>query len=68
MEFEKDIKITVTPSIFENLKTCVKNANPNEACGLIFGSIKEVKINQGYEYHYISQMFMTTPLSPYMSC
>ncbi|MHA1527065.1 MAG: Mov34/MPN/PAD-1 family protein [Promethearchaeota archaeon] len=57
MEFEDDIKIIALPDIFEKLKTCVKYASPNEACGLVFGSIKEVKTNQGYEYHYIGQMF-----------
>ena len=57
MEFENDIKIIAPPDIFEKLKTCVKHASPNEACGLIFGSIKEIKVKRGYEYHYIGQMF-----------
>ena len=57
MEFEKDIKFITSPDIFEKLKICVEQASPNEACGLVFGSIKEVKTDQGYEYHYIGQMF-----------
>lgn len=57
MEFEKDIKIIVVSDIFEKLKTCVKRASPNEACGLIFGIIKEVKDGEDFEYHYIGQMF-----------
>ena len=57
MEFEKDIKIIITLDIYEKLKNCVKRASPNEACGLIFGSIKELIANEGFEYHYISQIF-----------
>jgi proteasome lid subunit RPN8/RPN11 len=57
MDFLKDIKIFLTQEIFEQLTLCVKNASPYEACGLIFGDIKEIKIEEGFQYHYIGQMF-----------
>ena len=57
MEFQKDIKIIINEEIFEKLVLCVKNASPYEACGLIFGEIEEVKVEEGFQYHYIGQMF-----------
>lgn len=57
MKFQRDIKIIIEPPILEDLKECVKNAQPNEACGLIFGGIKEVKIDSGYQYHYRAKKF-----------
>ncbi len=57
MKFEKDIIIILPQDIFNDLKHCVKNANPNEACGLIFGDIKELKVDKGYQYYYIAQRF-----------
>lgn len=57
MEFQKDIKIIINEEIFEKLVLCVKNASPFEACGLIFGEIEEVKVEEGFQYHYIGQMF-----------
>jgi len=57
MKFQKDIKIIITEEIFEKLSLCVKNASPYEACGLIFGEIEEVKVEAGFQYHYIGQMF-----------
>lgn len=57
MKFEKDILIIVNQNIIDNLKICVKNASPNEACGLIFGDIKEVQVSEGFQYHYIAKKF-----------
>ena len=57
MKFEKDIVFVANHAIIENLKTCVKKASPNEACGLIFGDIKEVRVNEGFQYHYIASKF-----------
>ncbi|MFX1260247.1 MAG: hypothetical protein ACFFAN_20545, partial [Promethearchaeota archaeon] len=57
MKFQKDIKIILNQKIYENLIKCVKNASPNEACGLIFGNIKEISIPNGYQYHYLGKKF-----------
>ena len=57
MKIHKDIKIIINEEIFEKLVLCVKNASPYEACGLIFGEIEEVKVEEGFQYHYIGQMF-----------
>ena len=43
MKIQNDIKLVVANSIIHKLKECVKNAHPNEACGLIFGNIKELQ-------------------------
>ena len=57
MKFEKDIIIILPQDIAKDLKKCVKNAYPNEACGLIFGDINEFRVDEGYQYHYIAQKF-----------
>ncbi|MFX1338514.1 MAG: Mov34/MPN/PAD-1 family protein [Promethearchaeota archaeon] len=57
MKFEKDIVIILNQNIIDDLKVCVRNANPNEACGFIFGDINEVQISEGFQYHYIAQKF-----------
>jgi len=57
MKFEKDIVINIKQKIIDSLKTCVINARPNEACGLIFGDIKEIQVSEGFQYHYIAQKF-----------
>lgn len=36
---------------------CVRNASPNEACGLIFGEIKEIGYMDEFQYHYIGKQF-----------
>ena len=59
MKFEKDIKIVIDQEILATLKACVKNASPNEACGLIFGDIKQVQKpdSEEYEIHYVGKKF-----------
>jgi proteasome lid subunit RPN8/RPN11 len=57
MKFEKDIRFFLDQYIFDNMKDCVKGAKPNEACGLIFGEIKEVNVGDGFQYHYVSKKF-----------
>ncbi len=57
MKFEKDIIIIVSQKIMDDLKNCVNNASPNEACGLIFGDIKEIQVSEGFQYHYIARKF-----------
>ncbi len=57
MKFERDIKFFLTQEIFEQLKACVNNARPNEACGFIFGKVEEINKDGDFEYHYIAQKF-----------
>lgn len=57
MKFEKDITIIIKQEIFDQLKRCVKNASPNEACGFIFGTIEQINNNGDYHYRYIGKKF-----------
>jgi len=58
MKFQEDIKIVLEQEIVEDLKRCINNASPYEACGLIFGDIREINIKEeGVQYHYIGQLF-----------
>jgi proteasome lid subunit RPN8/RPN11 len=59
VKFEADIKIVLDQEIIAKLKTCVKNASPHEACGLIFGDVKQVQKpdSEEYEIHYIGKKF-----------
>jgi proteasome lid subunit RPN8/RPN11 len=57
MKFEKDIIIILSQKIMDELKNCVNIASPNEACGLIFGDIKEIQVDEGFQYHYIARKF-----------
>ncbi len=57
MKFEKDIKLLINDNIIKEMIICVRNASPNEACGLIFGDIKEIKVEKGFQYHYIGNKF-----------
>ncbi len=53
MKYEKDIILTINKKLFEDMKNCVENSSPNEACGLIFGKIVEhKKLNSENEYSY----------------
>jgi len=57
MRYEKDIILFLGQNLIEKLEVCVNNARPNEACGLIFGTIKEIKLNEGFQYQYNAQKF-----------
>jgi proteasome lid subunit RPN8/RPN11 len=57
MKLEKNIKIIIPKTIFSQIKNCTQEASPNEACGLIFGDIKESKSEEGYEYTYSAEKF-----------
>lgn len=55
MKVEEDIILFVNPEVLNDIKLCVKKANPNEACGLIFGTILEQKKSNSendYSYHF----------------
>jgi len=47
--------------IFEILRKCVDSASPNECCGLIFGEIQEINLNNDYSYHYIGKKARCIP-------
>ncbi|MBY9007715.1 MAG: Mov34/MPN/PAD-1 family protein [Candidatus Lokiarchaeota archaeon] len=59
MKLQKDIILRIPDCIFNKAIECVNNAYPNEACGLIFGRKKEVKIDDNdYNYEYIGKKFI----------
>lgn len=49
--------MVINQETFEQLKLCVKNARPNEACGLIFGDIEQRKVIDGFQYLYFTKKF-----------
>lgn len=58
MRFEKDIILNLSQKIFDELKQCNRRSAPIEACGLIFGDVKEVSITfDEYKIHYIAKQF-----------
>jgi proteasome lid subunit RPN8/RPN11 len=57
MKKEKDIVLIISAEILDECKTCVIKAQPNEACGLIFGEIKELLVEGGFQYQYIAKKF-----------
>ncbi|MFW9972053.1 MAG: Mov34/MPN/PAD-1 family protein [Candidatus Odinarchaeota archaeon] len=60
MKYEKDIILFVDNKIFEEIKQCVEQASPNEACGLVFGDIEESKNENNeneYSYYYNAYKF-----------
>ena len=60
MKYEKDIILFIDEEILEVIIQCVEKATPNEACGLIFGKIEEIKIpdrEDQYSYYYYAYKF-----------
>ena len=60
MKYEKDIILFINEEFLEEIIRCVNKASPNEACGLIFGKIKELQkpSTEGeYSYHYYCYKF-----------
>ncbi|TFG08391.1 MAG: hypothetical protein EU539_02490 [Promethearchaeota archaeon] len=60
MRFEKDMVIFIPEKIFEEMKSCVDSASPNEACGLLFGVLNQIKnpeIENDFFYHYHIKKF-----------
>lgn len=57
MKFEKHIKLFVPQDIYTQIRKCAEIARPNEACGFLFGDIRENKIPEGFQYEYISKKF-----------
>ncbi|MHA1147704.1 MAG: Mov34/MPN/PAD-1 family protein [Promethearchaeota archaeon] len=57
MKYQKDLIFKLDQQLLNELIICVKNADPNEACGLIFGLIKEIEVERGYQYQYLAKHF-----------
>jgi len=60
LKVEKDIILFVNLDVLDEIKRCVKKAYPNEACGLIFGTIlekKKLNSENEYSYHYYGYKF-----------
>ena len=60
MKYEKDIILFIDEEFLNQLRHCVKKASPNEACGLIFGQIKERQKpdnDDEYSYYYNAYKF-----------
>jgi proteasome lid subunit RPN8/RPN11 len=57
IKFEEDIKLILNTILINQLIECVKNASPNEACGLVFGDVKEIDYKGEYQYHYVGKKF-----------
>lgn len=60
IKIEKDIKLVLSNKIFEKLRDCVNKSLPNEACGIIFGEINQIRKKiycDDFEYHYKANNF-----------
>jgi len=60
LKYEKDIILFINIKILEQIKDCVKKVYPNEACGLIFGQISEMRKpnrQNNFSYHYNAKKF-----------
>ena len=59
MKFEKDIKLRIPEEIYNKMIECVRNAHPNEACGLLFGKKREIGIQENeFVYEYLGSKFI----------
>jgi proteasome lid subunit RPN8/RPN11 len=60
IEYLDDIKLVLTQDHLNQLKACVQNAYPNEACGILVGDIVQVpnqELKNDYLYQYIANKF-----------
>jgi len=60
LKYEKDIILFIDKEIIKHMIQCIEKASPNEACGLIFGKIKEQKkpnSEKDYSYYYNAYKF-----------
>ena len=57
MRFEKDIAFVICRDLISNFNKCIEKAYPNEACGFIFGDVKEFRNKGDFKYKYSSEMF-----------
>lgn len=67
MRLEKDIVFIMGRGLIRKINKCIENAYPNEACGFIFGDVKEINNNGDFNYTYYSKIFQcieSSKLSP----
>ena len=60
IERQTDISLFMKKELLNELKKCVQDAHPNEACGIIFGSITQIPNKEkenDYYYHYTASNF-----------
>jgi proteasome lid subunit RPN8/RPN11 len=58
MKFEKDIILSLSDKIFDELKECNRKVAPIEACGLIFGRVEKVAItSDDFKIRYVGEQF-----------
>lgn len=57
MRFEKDITFIVSKDILGSITKCIENAHPNEACGFVFGTVREFNSKGDYKYKYYGEIF-----------
>jgi proteasome lid subunit RPN8/RPN11 len=57
MRFEKDIIFTINKEIISRINNCIEESYPNEACGFLFGSIREVNNHGDFKYTYYCEFF-----------
>jgi proteasome lid subunit RPN8/RPN11 len=56
-KFEKDMIFHISKDLLPDLISCVVDAYPNEATGLLFGSIKQLKVKEDFQYYYDVRRF-----------
>jgi len=57
---QSDIILFIDKVLLNELKSCVQEAYPNEACGIVFGKIVQIpnkELENDYFYHYIAKKF-----------
>ena len=60
IEYQEDIKLIIKKELIVELKECVQEATPNEACGILFGEIAQIPneaLENDYYYHYTAKKF-----------
>lgn len=57
MRFEKDIIFTLNKEVISRINNCIEESYPNEACGFLFGNIKEVNNRSDFKYTYYCKYF-----------
>ena len=60
LKFEEDITLFINQDIYKKIEQCIDKAYPNEACGLIYGKIEEIKkinFEDDYSYYYYAKKF-----------
>ncbi len=67
MRLEKDIVFVISNDLISKINKCIEFAYPNEACGFLFGDIKEINNKGDFKYTYYSEIFQcieSSVLSP----